>query len=328
MKHYFSVLLLFAALIFLAPGARAQETINPKPFGMWMREFKQEATAQGISNAVLDEAFANTAPLPRVIALDRKQPESQLSFAEYLHKIVDDARVRQGQKLYDENEALLEEISERYQVQPEYLLALWGIETGYGANTGGFNILDALATLAYDGRRSGYFRTELLKALQIVQEDGIAPARMKGSWAGAMGQCQFMPSSFLDYAVDYTQSGKRDIWSNRADVLASIANYLHSSGWNGQVGWGIKVALPEGFDLKLADIKSFKSVAEWQTLGVRKLGGAALPDDAAPMALALVGSGEEAVPYLITGNYNVLLKWNRSRYFATSVGTLADKIAQ
>ena len=207
-------------------------------------------------------------------------------------------------------------------------MALWGIETNYGRNTGGFYTIDALATLAFDGRRSAFFREELINALTILQKENMAAGDMKGSWAGALGQCQFMPSSFLKYAVDYNKDGKRDIWDSKQDVFASIANYLKTEGWNSNEGWGRPVRLPKDFDNALADIKSSKTLSEWNKLGVRRLDGKPLPDEDLKASLIMVGEGEDASPYIVYGNYKVILHWNRSRFFATAVGNLADAIGK
>ncbi len=303
-------------------GAHADEG-----FDAWLREFKREAQEQGISAQTLEEAFTTTEFLDDVIELDRKQPESKLTLAQYLDKVVNDVRIEKGRELYQEHKELLEQISATYGVQPQYIVALWGIETNFGDNTGGYQVVDALATLAYDGRRSEFFRGELLKALQIIDADHITAFDMQGSWAGAMGQCQFMPSSFLSYAVDYDQDGKRDIWDTQADIFASIANYLKESGWDGAEGWGGKVRLPKDFDTSLADIKQVQPQGYWEKMGIRFVGDTAPPQDTS-RSLILVGEGEHAAPYLITNNYKVLLKWNRSRYFATAVGMLADRIGE
>jgi membrane-bound lytic murein transglycosylase B len=311
----------------LAQPAMAQEiAYTPMPFAAWLDEFKQEAREQGISQETLDEAFADTQPIDSIIELDRKQPESTLTLQQYLQKVISQDRIREGRALYQEHRELLTKIGKEYGVQPRFIVALWGIETNYGSNTGSYSVIDALATLAYDGRRSEYFRGELINALKIIDADHISAASMDGSWAGAMGQCQFMPSSFLQYAVDYDGDGSRNIWTTEADVFASIANYLHSSGWNSEQSWGGRASLPSNFDTALADIKQSRPVDEWRQLGVKRAGGKLLPQSKAPVYVILVGEGENAAPYIITENYKVILKWNRSRYFATAVGTLADLI--
>lgn len=297
-------------------------------FAVWLKDFMADAKKQGISSKTLDDVFADIEPIDRVLELDRKQPESTITFDQYIAKVINNARIENGIANYDDNSALLKEVSAKYGVQPEFIVALWGVETSYGNNMGSFSVPHALATLAYDGRRSDYFRGELINALKIIDEGHIGAWEMVGSWAGAMGQCQFMPSSFHNFAVDHDGDGKRDIWTTQADVFASIANYLSSSGWKGDEGWGIPVALPAKFDAALADIKQEKSISEWNALGVMQMHGSALPSNPEKGSVIFVGQGADARPYLVYNNYKVLLKWNRSRYFATSVGILSEKIKQ
>jgi membrane-bound lytic murein transglycosylase B len=223
----FSLLLIILTAVACAPMGPSQEE-----FSAWLEGVKREAAAEGISEATLNDAFADAQYIPRVIELDRKQPEKTQTIEEYLEKIVSDKRIKDGRAAMAEHKELLGKIGKEYHVAPKYIVALWGIETNYGRNTGGYSTISALATLAYDGRRSEFFRSELLKVLRIEQEDNFPASEIKGSWAGALGQCQFMPSSFLRYAVDYNKDGKRDIWNTQGDVFASIANYLHESGWD------------------------------------------------------------------------------------------------
>ncbi len=336
MQRFFSYV---ATVLLVASCASSQASSTKKPeakvssgssasFDAWLKDFKADARQQGISQATLDDLFAEAEYIERVIELDRKQPESTVTFDDYLAKVVNDTRVNNGAAHLAENLPLLKEISKKYGVQPEFIVALWGVETSYGNNMGSFSVPHALATLAYDGRRSDYFRGELIKSLQIIEAGHIGGWEMIGSWAGAMGQCQFMPSSFQSFAEDYDGDGKRDIWSTQADVFASIANYLSSSGWEGDEGWGMPVNLPTGFNATLADIKQERSIDEWKKLGVRAVGGGDLPGKPETGSVIFVGQGDDARPYLIYGNYKVLLKWNRSRYFATAVSLLAEQIKQ
>ena len=319
---------LFSILFTLTSTVSAQENAKNQSFDSWLSDFKRDAASQGISQNTLDDAFAETKPLERVLVLDRKQPESTLTLDEYLENVVSDKRISDGRKFYAANKSLLAKISAEYGVQARFIVALWGIETNYGRNTGGFSTIDSLATLAFDGRRSEFFRDELLNALKVLQSEHMSAEDMRGSWAGALGQCQFMPSSFLKYAVDYDHDGKHDIWHTQSDVFASIANYLSSVGWNGNASWGGRVKLPPKFDKTLTDIKTEKTLQEWHKLGVRKLSGKTLPSDSMKASVIMVGEGADAVPYIIYSNYKVLLQWNRSRYFATAVGTLADAIGK
>jgi len=267
----FTLFLAAAATLACMACASAQDN-SKQPFGAWLSALRQEAAQQGISDTVLNEALNGVEPIDRVLELDQAQPEVTLTLPQYLKQVLTKKMLRQAREHYRDNRDLLKKIGAQYGVQPQYIVALWGIETHYGSNMGNTYTVGALATLAYDGRRSDYFRGELLNALQILQQGHIAAHDMQGSWAGAMGQCQFMPSSFLKYAVDYDGDGRKDIWHSKADVFASIANYLHSEGWNPKKGWGTRTH----------------------------------PKD----------------------NFNVLLKWNRSRYFATAAGQLADSIVK
>ncbi len=303
------------------------EALASVPLEQWLQELKTEAAAAGIRREILDEALDGITPIPRVIELDRKQPEFTLTFAQYLTRVVPDSRVKKGRQKLAENRALLEEVGAKYGVQAKYIVAFWGIETDFGRVTGGFKLVPALVTLARDGRRSAYFRKELMNALKILNQDHIKAKDMVGSWAGAMGQCQFMPSSFLNFAVDHDGDGRKDIWTTKADVFASAANYLSRSGWKGDQTWGRAVTLPAGFDTALAGTKIRKTVGEWQKLGVRRSDGSDLPKRDLPASVVLVdGPGSPA--YLVYDNFGAIMKWNRSTYFAVAVGTLAEKIGR
>ncbi len=316
------VVTVLAFLSFTGMGRAIGE--EKQSFQEWLKGVRQEAHADGVSREVLDQAFRRVKPIPRVIELDRSQPEFKLTFKQYLGRVVSGKTVRDGRRLVRENRDLLEKIGNQYGVEPQYLVALWGIETRYGRITGGYPVIASLATLAYDGRRSAFFRKELLRALKILEEGHIAVENMDGSWAGAMGQVQFMPSSFVTYAVDYDGDGRRDIWDNVPDALASAANYLSRSGWKKNQGWGGKVSLPAGFSKDLLGGGSKKTLKEWQQLGFAGKG----VDGPGNLQAFLVQPNKTGGPiYLAYPNYRVILKWNRSNYFAISVGTLADRIA-
>ena len=205
--------------------------VKAEEFDAWRSNLRTEAVAKGIPASLFDEAFQNVAPIARIIELDRNQPEFTLTLSTYLQKVVSGTRAKKARIRIEEHKDILAEVSAKYGVQPRFIVALWGIETNLGQHTGGFSVVAALATLAYDGRRSSYFRKELLNALTILQEGHIKPADMKGSWAGAMGQSQFMPSSFLSYATDWDGDGRRVIWTTQHYVFASIATNLSSVGW-------------------------------------------------------------------------------------------------
>ena len=314
------LLIVFGLSISLISNTSAED------FNAWLDKLKTEAKRQGISQKTIDSSLIGIKPIPRVIELDRKQPEFTLTFAEYLKRVVSDRRIRIGKSKLKEHKELLREISSKYGVQSRYIVALWGIETDFGRITGGFPVISSLATLAYDGRRSKFFRKELLLALKIVDGGHILANDMVGSWAGAMGQNQFMPSSFHAYAVDYDKDGSKDIWKTLPDIFASIANYLSKSGWQADQTWGRPVSLPENFSRKFLGRKIKKPLGEWQQLGVRKLSGQDLPKRNLLSSIIRPEKGQIGPAFVIYNNYEVILKWNRSNYFATAVGTLSDKI--
>jgi len=313
--------IVFGVLAAQTSSASAQDL----PFAKWLDGLKREALGRGIAATTLDAAFVGIKPIPRVIELDRKQPEFTLTFRQYMDRVVPASRVKKGRKKFAENRAQLEKIGKQYGVEPRFLVAFWGIETDFGRVTGGFPVVPALATLAYDGRRSAYFRKELLNSLKILDEGHITPKKMVGSWAGAMGQCQFMPSSFLNFAVDQNGDGRKDIWTTKADVYGSAANYLSGSGWKYDQTWGRAVRLPANFDAKLANLKIRKRLSEWQRLGVRRTDGNDLPKRDL-MASIVFTEGPGSAAYAVYDNYRTILKWNRSTFFAVAVGSLADRL--
>ena len=280
---------------------------------------RTEAVEKGISPATLDAALSNIEPDSQVIMLDRRQPEHKTSFSAYLRQTVTPSRIREGQKLLAANSRQLDRVSRTYGVPPQVIVALWGMETSYGKNTGSFCVPEALATLAWEGRRANLFRRELIDALKILDEGHISPSAMKGSWAGAMGQTQFMPSSFLRFAVDANGDGKRDIWNTKADVFASAANYLAQSGWKAGKKWGREVKIPSSF----SDSGKMRPVSAWARLGIRRVDGGPLPSSDLPARLVHV----DGRTFMVYENHGVLMHWNRSTYFATAVGLLADAIA-
>lgn len=295
-------------------------------FRSWLDGVRDEAASRGFKPSTIQSALSEVQPIARVIELDRRQPEFTLTFSEYLARVVPEKRVVKGRLLLEENAALLAEVAKMHRVQPRYIVALWGIETDFGRLTGGFPVIPALATLAFDGRRSAYFRRELFNALQIIDEGHITASKMMGSWAGAMGQSQFMPSSFVRHAVDHDGDGRRDIWTTRADVFASAANYLAASGWLDDRTWGRRVRLPDGFDEDLIRKKVWRRLSQWQAAGVRKADGRDLPRRDLRAKIVRPAEGEGDV-FAVYSNFEAILRWNRSNYFAVSVGILSDRIA-
>lgn len=309
-------------IILLSPQISKAES-----FEAWLSGFRAEAAHKGISQRTINAALTGIRPIQKAIDLDKKQPEWKKTFVDYRKMIVNPTRVKTGREMMQAYRRELTAASNKYGVAPQYIVALWGIETNYGANTGGFKVIPALATLAWDGRRRTFFTKELINALKILDAGHISVAEMKGSWAGAMGQSQFMPSSFNAYAVDGNGDGKRDIWNTEADVFASAANYLHKNGWTTGQRWGRRAQLPHGFQKALIGPKIKKPMSFWRAQGVKQYGGAPLPSDNITASIvAPDGIGGEA--YIVYNNYQTIMDWNRSTYFATSVGLLADAIAR
>ncbi|HUK60108.1 MAG TPA: lytic murein transglycosylase [Stellaceae bacterium] len=311
------------ALGLLASGVARAAFAAPATFNQWLDGVRRDALAQGIHAATLDRALGDLQPIPRVIELDRRQPETTLTFGDYISRVVSPQRREDARAHVRENRALLDEIGARYSVDPRFIVALWGIETDFGRTTGGYPVIAALATLAFDGRRPDFFRRELMNALLIVDRQHIDPQRMMGSWAGAMGQSQFMPSSFLAYAVSYRGDGPPDIWTRREDVFASIANYLARCGWRKDESWGEEVALPQGFAPTPG--AGPRPLGEWTARGLTRVDGSPLAATAG-MADLVTPAGQNGPYFLTYDNYRVLLKWNNSSYFAIAVGFLADAI--
>jgi len=315
--------LALACVLLLAGSARA--FANDVDFSAWLRDFKQEARQHGISQRTLSAALDHVTPLPHVIELDRKQPEFNLTFEEYLARVVSETRVEQGRELLGQYQPILERVSASYGVAPRFIVALWGIESDYGHITGDYPVIQAVATLAYDGRRASYFRGELIAALRILDLGYIDLPNLRGSWAGAMGQPQFMPSSYLRYAVDFEKKGRRDIWHDPADIFASTANYLAQLGWQAGDTWGEEVSLPANFDTSVADLDIEKESDEWQALGVRATSGKPLATPRREASLILPAD-EDRPAYLVYDNFRTLMRWNHSLFFATAAGLLADRI--
>ena len=260
--------------------------------------------------------------IKRVVELDRSQPEFKLTLNQYLNKVVTKNRINKAISLYLENKVILDKISKFYKIQPRFIVALWGIETDFGRVTGSFPVISSLMTLIFDGRRANYFEKELFYALDIVKDGHVKMKNMYGSWAGAMGQCQFMPSSFIKYAQDWNKDGKKDIWKTKEDVFASAANYLKNTGWNNKENWGRKVYL-KNVNSKINSKSKFE-LSYFKKLGVLNSDKKNLPN--ANIKARLIYVNDRNYGYLAYKNFDNLLKWNRSNYFAIAVGTLSDQI--
>nr|WP_320050327.1 lytic murein transglycosylase [uncultured Desulfuromonas sp.] len=297
-------------------------------FSTWLEELRVEAQASGISTTTLDKALSSICePQKKVIHHDRNQPEQKKSLAQYLQGKINPTRVKHGRNMLQRYPTWLSRIEQRYGVPRRYLVALWGIETHYGDYPGNFPVIQSLATLAYDSRRSAYFRKELLSALKILDDGHVSLARMKGSWAGAMGQCQFMPSSFYHYGVDGNHDGRIDIWATIPDIFASMANYLEQARWQTGESWGRQVTIPQELDQQLVGLNTRLSLTQWSQYGIRQINKKALPSSELKASL-LLPDGATGPAYLVYDNFRALLRWNRSHRFAIAVGTLADKLVE
>ena len=301
------------------PDAQVQQR-----FAQWVAGFKDSARAAGLSEATLS-ALDDVQYLPRMVELDRAQPEFTRAPWQYLDNAVSAQRVTQGQEKLQQWRAPLDAAAARYGVPPEIVVAIWGMESNYGGNYGNTPTLSALATLGFDGRREAWARGELLAALKIIQAGDIDRAHMIGSWAGAMGQTQFMPSAFLTFAVDGDGDGRRDIWGSMPDVIASTANYLARSGWQPGQTWGAEVRLPQGFDFGRADASVRQSSAQWEAEGLRGIDGRPLP--ALADATVFLPAGARGPAFLLGQNFRAILRYNNSTNYALAVGLLAQRVA-
>ena len=294
----------------------------PVSFSEWYEEFRREAVDKGISAQTLDIAFAEAQILHDVISRDRKQPELRQTFQAYLDNAINAVRVKKAKEMRVLHADLLENIEKRYGVPAPYLISFWALETNFGTRKGGYRLIDSLSTLAYDTRRPAFFRQELLHAVRMVQ-DGISPEKMVGSWAGAFGNFQFMPSTYHFFAVDYDKDGIADLWNSLPDAMASASNYLAAEGWDPKIGWGREVVLPKKFDWDL--IEKEKTVAEWLEQGVRFVDSRPA-EPAETKAVLFMPAGIGGPAFLTYSNFRVILKWNNSVLYAIAVGHLADRI--
>lgn len=324
-----------AALAGCASGGGAPAGYAPKPqppamqpvpnagFDAWVRAFRPQALAQGVSPATFDRAFSEAGFLPEVIERDRNQTEFTRTLEDYLAIAASDERVSKGQAALARNRASLNAIEARYGVEPNVVVAVWGLESFYGERRGNVEVISALATLAYEGRRGSFFQSQLIAALKIIQNGDTTPHNMTGSWAGAMGHTQFIPTSYLAYAVDFTGDGRRDIWSeDPTDALASTAAYLARSGWTRGQPWGVEVRLPAGFSGPLGR-GTTRSPSAWAAAGVRDMDGRAVPDYGPASILAPQPGGPA---FMVFGNFGAILRYNNSVNYAIGVGHLSDRL--
>ena len=315
---------LLAAPVLLA-GLPVMAEAAAGDFNSFLYLVGREAASQGMRSSTVDLALRYAQYLPHVIELDRHQPEQVLTFAQYLQKTVSQQRIENARRALYDNWGLLDAVWRRYDVEPRFIVALWGMESDFGKITGNYMVVSSLATLGFDGRRGPYFRGELISALRIIDQGNVGVGSMTGSWAGAMGQCQFMPSTFLRYAVDYDGNGRRDIWSDRADVLGSIANFLAHLGWRNGESWGRPVLLPAGFDERWSGLEVKRPTGEWSRMGVRAADARPLSAQEVEASLVLP-DGAAGPALLVYDNFRTIMRWNKSTYFAGAVGYLADSM--
>jgi len=312
-----------AALAFLLIN---QVALATESWNFFIAGVRQEALQQGIPASLLDEAFSGIhEPSRQVKSFSHSQPEHRLTFMKYRTSRADNYRIVMGRKEYKKNKQLLEDVAQHYGVNPCFIVSFWGLETSYGTYMGSFPVIKALATLAYDSKRKEFFRKELLLALRILHEGHVDLADFKGEWAGASGQPQFLPSSWVKYAVDYDGDGRKDIWRSKPDVFASIANYMKQNGWQTGEPWAIQVKLPPKFDMAMEGKNIIKPVGEWSSLGVRTESDQPLPYQNLQASIVQPLGGPT---FLAFPNYKMILRYNNSIYYAGAIGYMADKICQ
>ncbi|WP_327438959.1 lytic murein transglycosylase [Pseudomonas donghuensis] len=309
------------------PIVDTSSEIQPlQSFAQWQAGFRQQALQAGINTSTFDRAFLGVIPDMDVIKADRSQPEFTRPVWEYLDGALSPLRVRNGKGLLEKHADLLSQIEQRYGVDRNVLVSVWGMESNFGQFQGNKSVIRSLATLAYEGRRPAFAQAQLIAALQILQNGDIQPDAMKGSWAGAMGQTQFIPTTYNTHAVDFDGDGRRDIWNSSADALASTAHYLQSSGWKRGEPWGFEVQLTPGFDYWLADGSQRKTVSEWMQMGLKLPAGVRLPAGSEQLSAALLlPAGYRGPAFLVLDNFRAILKYNNSSSYAMAVGLLGQR---
>jgi len=311
---------LIASAAALPLTAHGQE----RSFGAVVDSIMAEARRAGIREDTLRAAFAGVVPNPRVIELDRHQPEFTLTWPQYRARVLPETRLQAARQNFARESGLLAQVERRFGVGASVVMGIWGIESAFGNNKGTYRLVEALTTLAWEGRRASYFRKELLNALRILDAGDVSPARMTGGWAGAMGQPQFMPSSYLSYAVDFDGDGHRDIWDSKADVFGSIANYLARNGWRAGEPWGQPVTVPPSVTPAMAGRDSKRPLGAWSELGVRRSDGTAFGRSDVPGALLLPDGIEPGRGFMVYRNFNAIRRYNPSDFYALAVGLLGD----
>ena len=308
---------------FMTTSAAAE---SPATFDACVSDLKSQAIAESLSTQAIDSVFASIEELPRVVAADRSQAEFIQSFGAYYERRVTPTRVERGRALLSEHRELLNRVQEQTGLPPQYIVSFWGLETNFGSYFGKLEIPSALATLACEGRRADFFTQQLFALVQLVGEGHMTVDQLRGSWAGAMGHMQFMPTTYLDYAVDADGDGRKDVYGSLSDALTSGGNYLRSSGWESGFRWGREITLPEDFPYQESGFHNWQPIKNWASLGVKDVFGNPLPDLETSSAI-LLPSGHTGPAFIVYPNFRVIMKWNRSTHYALSVGRLADRIA-
>ena len=322
-KQWVTAVSMMSALL---SGLCSTTAMADEAFSICTSQLANKALEQGVSQETVDTIFPSLVYQARVIELDRSQPEFVQTFPGYFSKRVTDWRTNKGKEMYEKHKDLLHKLSDKYGVPPHYLLAFWGLETNFGNYKGKMPVLDSLATLACDPRRSKYFTQELLVAVKLFERESLTREEMVGSWAGAMGHTQFMPSAYTHYAVDGDNDGQINLWNSEEDALTSAANFLASLGWQRGFRWGREVQLPEGFDYQLSGYKNRRTLSQWSELGVKQADASPLGDDDTK-AYVVVPAGHAGPAFVGYQNFRVIMRWNNSEFYAIAVGVLADRIS-
>lgn len=328
--RFISVLSILLMCVGVSFAAEQEEVTPPKAWMDFLGNIKKEMLAKGISQKTIDKAYGENTyyhPKPAVVAQDKKQAEFVLTSREYINKLVSQSRVKKARKEYKKLQKKYKKIEDEYQVPLNYLVSFWAVETNFGQNKGKYHLIDGLTNLSYNNRRAKFFKSELYNVLKIMDKYDLKNEKMLGSWAGAMGHFQFMPSTYNAYAIDYDGDGVIDIWDSFDDAIASAANYLHDLGWKPDEPWGQAVELPWNFGYTLAGYKTRKTVEEWEKLGVKAKGGKDITLNKDLKASIILPDGRKSQPYLILGNFRRIMIWNRSENYALAVSILADYIA-
>lgn len=325
-KYILSVVLFGACLY---PCVAFSEDAVPQEWLIWLEDLKTQMLQRGISKSTIEKAYGNETyyhKAPQVVQKDKEQAEFILTSRDYINRQIKPARIEKARKYYNELKKQYPKLETEYGVPLNYLVAFWAVETNFGGNKGKYHIIDGLTNLSYKNRRASFFKNELYNVLKIMENNDLSGDKMMGSWAGAMGHFQFMPSTYNAYAIDYDGDGRADVWDSFDDAIASAANYLHSLGWKTNEPWGGAVSLPWNFNYTDTGLKNTKTVAEWKAIGVRKSNGKALSWPNNLQGSIIIPDGRKGAAYMVFGNFKRIMIWNRSESYALTIGLLADYI--